>query len=117
MDYLINIWQGLKYGVFRQRLNFDDLPDTLKFISHYDRKSDLHWLECPDLPEFFVTGKDKEELARNVTDTLLVYYDVPTYFAKRFKPDNTTFSYENQKTGQHEYVSLDYIEELKRVAA
>ena len=118
MDALINIWQEIKYGVLRREgFDFDQLPKTLNFNSNYDPNKDLHWLECVNLPEFYVTGRNKEELARNVTDTLMVYYDVPTYFAKRYKPNDTRFTFENKKTGEHEYVSLDYIEELRKAAA
>jgi hypothetical protein len=108
-----------KYDILRMSQHFDYsiMPTSLQFESHYDRESDLHWLEMPELPGFYVTGKDKVELARNVGDTLLVYFDVPTYFAKKWKPDTTTFNFENQKTGEHEYVSLDYLEELHKQAA
>lgn len=119
MESAIYLWQSIVFGVFKKdpHIDFSEFPSTLRFISHYDSKNDIHWLECPELPEFHVTGKNKEELARNVTDTLLVYFDVPTYFARKFRPDNIRFNFENKKTGEHEYVSLDYMEELNRVLA
>lgn len=109
----------LKYDLLRMPSYFDYsvLPESINFQSHYDKKRDLHWLECKELPDFYVTGKDKVELARNVGDTLMVYFDIPTYFARNYKPDATTFNFENKKTGEHEYVSLDYEAELKRVVA
>lgn len=119
METISYIWQSFIYGVLKRQPDFDfsQVPSVLNFVSHYDKENDLHWLECRELPEFYVTGKNKEELARNVTDTLFVYFNVPTYFARKYKPDNVKFSFENKKTGEHEYVSLDYIEELNRVMA
>jgi site-specific DNA-adenine methylase len=116
MNNLIYLWQNVYYGLLRPNYKFDYnvMPQTINFTSHYDSERDLHWLESSEFPELYVTGHNKEELARNVTDTLLVYFDVPTYFARKFKPDNQTFSFENQKTGEREYVSLDYIDELRR---
>jgi hypothetical protein len=115
LRYYIDI---IKYDVLKMPSYFDYsiLPTIVDFDSHYDKKRELHWLESKDLPGLCVTGRDKVELAKNVGDTLLVYFDVPTYFAKKYHPDNTTFNFVNQKTGEMEYVSLDYENELKRAA-
>ena len=109
----------LKYDVLRQPAFFDYtiMPDSIDFESHYDKERDLHWLEVENLPGLYVSGRNKLELARNVGDTLLVYFDVPTYFARKWRPDKETFNFENKKTGEHEYVSLAYEDELKQAAA
>lgn len=116
LQYYLDV---VKYDVLKMPAFFDYtiIPGHIDFDSHYDEYKNLHWLETEDLPDFYVSGKDKLDLANHVGDTLLVYYDVPTYFAKKWHPDKQTFSFENKKTGEHEYVSLDYEEELKRAAA
>lgn len=114
-----NLWQEFIYGVLKRRptIDFSEMPETISFVSNYDEKHDVHWLEATNLPEFIVSGKDAKELATNINDTLLVYFDVPHYFAKRFKVDSTIFNFENKKTNQHETVELNYKEELDRVLA
>jgi hypothetical protein len=113
ISYYIDVF---KYDLLKRPAYFDYsiMPASLNFESHYNAEQDLHWLEAKDMPEFYVTGKNKVELARNVGDTLLVYYDVPTYFAKKWRPDTNTFRFENKKTGEQEYVSLAYEDELSR---
>ena len=109
----------LKYDIFKLPNYFDYsiIPTSLTFKSNYDKNQDLHYLEINELPWTYVTGHDKLELAKNIGDTLLVYYDVPTYFAKKWRPESTTFNFENAKTGEQEYVSLDYEEELRKATA
>jgi hypothetical protein len=116
IQYYVDV---LKYDVLKQPSFYDytALPDVINFDSHYDEGKQLHWLESEELPGFYVTGRNKLELAKNVTETLLVYFDVPTYFARKWRPENQKFNFENKKTGEHEYVSLDYENELKQATA
>ncbi|HEX6257942.1 MAG TPA: hypothetical protein VFZ48_00515 [Candidatus Saccharimonadales bacterium] len=115
-SFLDYIGQVIMYGVFKNKpdIDFSEIPETISFVSHYDKDNDVHWLESPELPEFYVTGKNVEELARNTTDTLLVYYDVPTYFARRFS-HTAEFKFTNQKTGKEETIHIK--EELHRAIA
>jgi predicted RNase H-like HicB family nuclease len=116
MDPAISVWQSFIYGVLKYRpaIDFSEIPATLDFVAHYDAKNDVHWVEAPQLPEFYVSGKTSEELAKNVGDTLLVYFDVPTYFAKKWS--DGVFNFTNQKTGEHETIHVNK-EELDRVLA
>lgn len=116
LQYYLDV---LKYDILRQEAIFDYsiMPNPINFVSHYDEERDLHWLEVEELPGFVVSGRNKVELARNLGDTLLVYYDVPTYFAKKWNPENQKFAFLNRKTGEQEYVSLDYEDELSRATA
>ncbi len=115
-NWLISVWQSFIYGVLKKtpNIDFSEIPQNIEFISHYDAARDVHWVEAPQLPEFIVSGKTSEELAKNVGDTILVYFDVPTYFARKF-PDGV-FNFTNQKTGEHETIHLNK-EELDRVLA
>lgn len=120
ISLLVDIWQSFKYGVLKQRPNIDfsEIPNEFKFISHYDELNDVHWLEVQDMPEFIVSGKTTKELANNFTDTLLVYYDIPTYFAKRFAANsNIVFEITNQKTKKQEIINLNYKEALSKALA
>lgn len=119
MNSLVDLWQTFNYGLLKKRpsIDFSEMPDQLSFISHYDKENDVHWLEVPDLPEFIVTGKNTDELARNFTDTLLTYFDVPRYFAKRYNPDRIILKIVNQKTGEQETIDTLYKEEIDKVLA
>ncbi len=114
-NYYIDV---LKYDILRRPQSFDYtvIPQSFSFDSNYDKDRDLHWLESKEMPDFYVTGSNKVELASRVGDTLLVYFNVPTYFAKKWKPETTTFNFENKKTGEQEYVSLAYEEELRKAS-
>lgn len=83
-------------------------------ISHYDETRDIHWVEAPDLPEFFASGKTPEDLAKNIGDTILVYFDVPTYFSKKY--EDGIFTFHNKKTGERELITVNK-KELDRVLA
>lgn len=111
-----HLWQSFLYGVLGNRPDFDfsKIPTKVSFISHYDKEHDVHWLESRDLPEFYVSGRTTEDLARHMADTLLVYYDVPTYFARRLQPQ-VKLDFTNQKTKEHE--SIELREELHKVLA
>jgi len=117
IDIATNLWQEFIYGVLKRRptIDFSEMPSQINFVSHYDAERDVHWVEAPSLPEFIVSGKDAKELAIHINDTLMVYFDVPTYFAKRINIDNTIFNFENKKTNQLETVHLDYKKELDKV--
>jgi len=118
MNPLVNVWQTFIYGVLKHRpeIDFSEIPANIHFVSHYDKENDILWVESPELPEFYVSGKTSEELARNVGDTLMVYFDIPTYFARNFK--DGVFNFSNLKTGEHETIqsnNVNYKEELHRV--
>lgn len=118
-ESMINIWHHFLYGFLKRtpNIDFSEIPQKLDIVSHYDKKNKVHWVEVPQLPEFYATGKTSEELARNIYDTILVYFDVPTYFAKRFKPSESKLNFLNKKTGKEEIIQLDYKEELDKVLA
>ncbi|PIZ63140.1 hypothetical protein COY17_01185 [Candidatus Saccharibacteria bacterium CG_4_10_14_0_2_um_filter_52_9] len=115
MNPIVYGWQSFIYGVLKRRpsIDFSEIPSTIHFTSRYDQKNKVHWVESPELPEFIVSGKTSEELAKNVGDTLLVYFDVPTYFARRF-PEGV-FNFTNKKTGQQETIQVK--KELDRALA
>jgi predicted RNase H-like HicB family nuclease len=116
INIVVYAWQSFLYGFLKRRPDFDfsEIPQQINFESHYDKENDVHWLEVPELPEFYVTGKTAEELAEHFTETLLVYFDVPVYFARRYKP-GIRFDFNNQKTKEREIIELK--EELHRALA
>lgn len=118
IDSLHRIWQEIIYGILKRRPNIDltKIPTEVNFKHYYDTKNKVHWLESTDLPEFMVTGKNNEELARNFHETMMTYFDVPTYFANQLNP-SIHLSVMNPKTKKQEQVSVNYREELNRVLA
>jgi hypothetical protein len=101
-EQAIYLWQALIYGVLKRKPSIDLslIPDKFTYTCHYDKTNKVHWVEVPELPEFIVTGKTPEELAENFIDTVCVYFDIPTYFARKFNA-SYTFNYFNHKTGKH----------------
>lgn len=116
MNYLISFWQSLVYGALNRRpaIDFSEIPAQIQFTSHYDEKNEVYWVEAENLPEFIVTGKTKADLARNIGDTLMVYFDIPTYFAKKFV--DGSFQITDPKTGVIETIQVNK-EELNKVLA
>jgi predicted RNase H-like HicB family nuclease len=116
MNPFVYAWQGFLYGVLKQRPDIDlsDLPLQIRIISHYDKASQLHWVEAPDHPDFMATGRTSEELAKNIGDTLLVYFDIPSYFARKYT--DGTLIVTNHKTGEQETISINK-EALEKVLA
>jgi len=116
MNTMIYLWQAFIYGVLGMRpsIDFSEIPKQFSFSSHYDEENKVYWVEAYNLPEFIVSGKTPEELAKNFVDTILVYFDVPRYFAKKYKGGE--FKFTNPKTGEAQTVQLNK-EELSRVLA
>jgi predicted RNase H-like HicB family nuclease len=116
MNPLITLWQTFIYGTLKRRpaTDLSEMPTQLNFVMHYDKRNKLYWVEATNLPEFVVTGKTLEEVAKNIGDTILVYFDIPTYFAKQYVDGE--FKLINPKTGEEETTKLNK-EELSRVLA
>ncbi|WKZ30736.1 MAG: hypothetical protein QY318_02710 [Candidatus Dojkabacteria bacterium] len=73
----------IKYGVLKMELPPLNIPNSIRLEFKTDRTTGLTWATSPDLPAFVVTGYSNEEILKETYETLLVYFDVPTYFAKR----------------------------------
>jgi predicted RNase H-like HicB family nuclease len=106
-NLLTLIVQYIWYGVLKRTPNvdFSEIPTEINLIPGYDEANDVHYVIAPELPEFIVTGKTSEELHKNIGDSILVYYDVPSYFARKYKDGILNFT--NQKTGTHETIKFD----------
>lgn len=116
VNFILYLWQEFYYGILRRRpaIDFSDIPSSINLVGHFDEKNRVHWVESPDLPEFYASGKTKEDLAKNIFDTILVYFDVPTYFAKRMK--DGVLHLNNAKKGTKEIIQVDR-EAIDRVLA
>lgn len=86
MNVMHRLWQSFYYGVLGHTSDVDlsTLPSQINLITHYDQKNDVYWVESAELPDFEATGKTLGELAEHIGDALLVYCDVPSYFAKNY---------------------------------
>ncbi len=86
-EQLNRIWQDFYYGALKRVPDVDlsVIPSNFNLIPHYDEKNEVYWVESPELPDFEATGKTLKELAKHVGDALMVYFDIPYYFAKNFE--------------------------------
>lgn len=105
-DLLHRFWQKFYYGVLGRSSDIDlsVLPQNISLKTHYDDKNGVYWVESPDLPDFEATGKTLEELAEHIGDSLLVYLDVPHYFASRYEDGMLTIT--DPRTGQTKDVTV-----------
>lgn len=118
IDTVHNVWQGFIYGVLNRRPSIDlsEIPTEVHFKQYFDKKNKVYWIEAKELPDFIVSGKNQTELARNFHETMMVYFDVPTYFAKKLNP-TIRINITNHKTKQNEELNVNYREELNKVLA
>lgn len=114
----ITLWQNFIYGFLKRKpeIDFSEIPEQIDFKKYYDEQNKVHWIEVENLPEFYVTGKTEEELAANFHDTIMVYFDVPTYFAKKLNVGGR-LSIVNSKTGEEKIVTIHPKEEIYKVTA
>lgn len=83
MDMLYDIIDTIKYGVLKAQPPQLAIPSHLPLTLHKDRENDVIWCDSIDLPGFVATAKTEKELLKEVYETLLVYFDVPRYFARK----------------------------------
>jgi len=86
LNLLHKLWQWFYYGVLGNTSDVDlsSLPHEINITTHYDEKNEVYWVESDQLPDFEATGKTLELLAEHIGDAMLVYLDVPSYFAKNY---------------------------------
>jgi hypothetical protein len=112
-ELLVNLWQEFIYGILHRTPNVDlsVIPQSVRLKVGFDKKNDLYWLESPDLPDFEATGKSLEELNDHYADTLLVYFDIPHFHAKRSNL-TTSLRLSHSNTNQEIVVSKDSLERV-----
>jgi len=93
-DSLHRIWQLFYYGLLGRASTVDlsVIPPTINLSTHYDEVNKVYWVESDDLPDFEATGKTFESLAEHVFDSLLVYLDIPYYFARKMPEGELTIT-------------------------
>ena len=82
-DLILDMIDAIKYGILRMTPPAFSIPNKLSLEVHYDKDEDVYWAISDELPAFSVSAKTKEDLLAEVYETLLLYFDVPRYFAKR----------------------------------
>ncbi len=116
IDTVHKLWQNFYYGTLGRTSDVDlsVMPATINLKTHYDAKNEVYWVESPDLPDFEATGKTLEDLAVHIGDSLLVYLDIPYYFAKNYQDGTLTIT--DPRTGHTKDVKVSR-EGVERVFA
>lgn len=83
IDSFLDIVDFVKYDIFKKKIEKIKLPSELRMRKGYDKENGTYWLECDDLPGFVASASSEKQLLKEVYETLLVYFDVPRYLAKR----------------------------------
>lgn len=114
INLIHRLWQNFYYGYMRNVSDVDlsDVPMNITLKSHYDKRNKVYWVESDQLPDFEATGKTLEELATNIGDALLVYLDIPYYFAKNYEDGILTIKDPRTKNGEVIRVSRTGVERV-----
>ncbi len=114
LNLLIGLWQKFYYGLLGRTSSVDlsVLPATIRLTTYYDKKNGVFWVESEDLPDFEATGKSLEQLAEHIGDALLVYMDIPRYFARNYQDGVLTIRDPRSADGQVVRISREGIERV-----
>jgi DNA topoisomerase VI subunit A len=82
-DKILDIVDCIQYDIFKKKIPQITLPKELKMEGGYDEENKTYWLECEQLPGFVVSASSEKKLLKEVYETLLVYFDVPRYLARK----------------------------------
>lgn len=82
-DKILDIFDYFKYEVFKKEIPVVNLPKKLVMDGGYDKENKTYWLECKELPGFTATASSQKKLLKEVYETLLIYFDIPRYLARR----------------------------------
>lgn len=106
MSLFYKVWQKFYYGAlgYAPDIDLSVIPSSITIHPHYDAVNKVYWVESPELPDFEATGKTLEALAEHVGDSLLVYFDIPYYFARQYVDGALTIK--DPKTGKEEVVRI-----------
>ena len=105
-NFIHRIWQNFYYGYLGHAsdVDFSAIPQNITLQSHYDAVNKVYWVESKELPDFEATGKNLEELAEHIGDSLLVYLDIPYFFAKNYVDGELIMT--DPITGNHETIKV-----------
>lgn len=83
-DIILDFIDKIKYEVLKSPLpKTQRIPSEIDIKIKYDNKNKVYWVESTDLPDFFASATKEEELPKEIHDTLLLYFDIPRYIAKK----------------------------------
>ncbi|TSC87305.1 MAG: hypothetical protein G01um101416_519 [Microgenomates group bacterium Gr01-1014_16] len=88
IDLLLDLKDFVLFDILRNRP--PSLPPfklDLQFKTHRDRG--LIWVESVDYPGLIASGENESELREAIFDSILTYFDVPRYRARKL-PDTLT---------------------------
>jgi len=105
-DIILDFIDKIKYEVLKSPLPIvARIPSEIDIKIEYDNKNKVFWVESNDLPDFVASAIKEEELPKEIHDTLLLYFDIPRYIAKKLssvgeiiKPDGTRIIDKGHKT-------------------
>lgn len=83
MDTFLDLLDIIKYDFFKVTPPQLSIPNRLSLILHYDKENQVLWCDPDELPGFVATAKTEKEMLKEVYETLLIYFDVPRYFANK----------------------------------
>lgn len=85
-DTYYDVIDYLKYDLLGQEFQAVDYKFPPVRLRFFLEKDGIYAIST-DLPGFLVTARTMEDIPEAVFDTLLVYYDIPRYQAKKLLPN------------------------------
>jgi len=108
MDFILDTIDTIKYKYLKIEPKPFRIPTKLELVVRFDKKNKVYWAECESLPDFIATADTQEHLLIEIFDTLLLYFNVPRYFAKQLtKPGKLTLP-NGKVISLGENISLNY---------
>jgi predicted RNase H-like HicB family nuclease len=96
-DFFLDIIDFVRYEVLKQKAPiWPSMELDLTFDLHQE-PSGGYWVSSKELPGLHASGDTLAELRTALFDTLLVYYDVPRYYAKKIR-DTLTMQLSDGRT-------------------
>lgn len=108
LDLILDLYDIIKYKILRISPKPFSIPHSIELNAQYDSENKVFWVESSEYPDFVASAESKEDLLYEVFETILLYFDVPRYFAKKMKEPGELVLSNGQKIVAEDIIHLSY---------
>lgn len=85
IDKILHVYDSVKYEIFKVKpKSIFSLPNNISLSMFNDPQRNVFWVESNEFPDFVASANTEEDLIKEIHQTLLLYFDIPRYYAKKF---------------------------------
>ena len=85
IDKKLHVYDSVKYEIFKVKpKSIFSLPNNISLSMFNDPQRNVFWVESNEFPDFVASANTEEDLIKEIHQTLLLYFDIPRYYAKKF---------------------------------